>query len=631
MGEALGEIRPGPESDEAEMTHLFTVRFLFNRPLRGGCEAAQSPPLQAPHQRGCEPRLAGDVGRRRRALGQGPLAEVVGHGLVDLKGPNAPLRVYSYRPSARKTGLIEHTFKFPDFQNRRSSPSLKNTILRAELWADKDGKAIPAERVGGLLNSSVPKSRRIQTENGARLRLTGIDVVRHKGRNYENKPFNEKLKALREITRGTKGVVETPPIAVTPEEKRQMLEDVQSSTRMPETREGVILQQMGRSAPPTKVKFKPQDDVYVRGVFSKSRGAAKGHAGGFEYSITPDGPVVGKVGTGFSHAMRKDMMDNPDKYVGRVAKVKSQGPYRSGALRAPSFDEWHIDKTPPELLKEAGKRAGELYHGSPYKLERLEPRLEHGDPKVPDAVFGTPIRTFALAYAGGKWGDRDINQSVWYDKDDNPIEMSLREMRPGALKDIYKGRRGYMYTLPSDGFELPPRRGARWEQLNRSAATPTKVEEIEDVMAALEADPLARIYSYDPKHPRTREAIQRSVSRMREMEPDDAEKYKKWRLERATPEIAAMLEEEMLKKESQDATLAEIKRYRERAVREATPDKVVTLAQLAGGSTRGIGAANVGMRLLRQHIDTEYPGAVNNVSSNIRSRVGEVSRWKRYE
>lgn len=282
------------------------------------------------------------------------------HVLVDLKGPDKPMRVYSYRPTERKTGVIEHTFKFPDFQNQTTSPSLKNTLIRAELWAsDKSGKAIPAEQLGGLLNSGVPKSRAKQKEQGVKLRLTGIDVVRHKGVDYRNKDYDQKLKAMREISRGTKDRVELPAVARTEEEKRHLLGAIKAG-KVPETKEGVVLQRVDHPAPPTKVKFKDQADVYVRKIFDKPKGRVKGLAGGFGYSTSPDGPIVGRVGTGFSHAVRRDMLRNPEKYVGRVAKVESQGPYRSGALRAPSFSEWHLDKTPPELMKVA-RAAGKVW------------------------------------------------------------------------------------------------------------------------------------------------------------------------------------------------------------------------------------------------------------------------------
>lgn len=521
------------------------------------------------------------------------------HVLVDMKGPNAPMRVYSYRPTERKTGVIEHTFKFPDFHKRTTSPSTKNTLLRAELWASKDGKAIPAEQLGGLLNSGVLKSRAKQQEGNIQLRLTGIDVIKHQGKNYENKDFDEKLRALRTITRGSKGIVEMPLVARTPEEKQQLMKDIEKG-KLPETKEGVVLHRVDGNAPPTKVKFKPQDDVYVRDVFSRERGKARGHAGGFAYSVTPDGPIVGRVGTGFNHSTRKDMLDNPDRYIGRVAKVHSQGPYRSGALRAPSFDEWHIDKTPPELMKEGA----ELYHGSPRRLKQLKPRGEHGDPRVPNAVFGTPSRPFALAYSGKKWGDRDIEQGMRYDENDEPTEMYLREMRPGALKELYSGQRGYLYTLPSEGFEPPPRKGAKWEQINRSIVVPTKTEEIRDVYEALRKDPIVRFHEYDPEALETRAAVQRSIKRMGEMRPKDAKGYKKWRLENAPPEISRMFEEEM-SKTSQEDVLGAIKDYKEKAIKEISPDEAVQIARLASRRTRLGAASTVGLGYAKEYLNAK--------------------------
>jgi hypothetical protein len=56
------------------------------------------------------------------------------------------------------------------------------------------------------------------------------------------------------------------------------------------------------------------------------------------------------------------MLANPERYIGRVAKVRSaeafqnrQDPSQLGALRAPSFQGWHLDKTDPELLKEGAE------------------------------------------------------------------------------------------------------------------------------------------------------------------------------------------------------------------------------------------------------------------------------------
>ena len=685
------------------------------------------------------------------------------HVLVDMKGPGRPLRVYSYRPTERKTGVIEHTFKFPDFHNRTTTNAAKNSMIRAELWGSKDGKAIPAEQLGGLLNAGVLRSRKMQQENGVQLRLTGIDVVKHHGRDYSNKTFDDKLRALREITRSSKGVIELPPVARTEEEKRRMLSDIETG-RLPETKEGVVIHRVDGAAPPTKVKFKPQDDVYVREVFDKPRGKARGFAGGFGYSLTPDGPVVGRVGTGFDHRTRMDMLEHPENYVGRVAKVRSQGPFRSGALRSPSFDEWHIDKTPPELMKEgassvsigkittdadaeqfldrfnklqkdvytkgeiiAAKKGDEyvggivlkpgaggryqqklykkhgvkpgvtvsnfivspsergkgiggrllaeatdgrgtvvlgtdnrgvytdkaalhlyqnagfrpikrerrstfwvkeaqagsvLYHGSPARSDKLEPRQARKDTKMLPAVYGTPERTFALAYTG-KWGDRDINQSTHFTKDNKLKRMELREMRPGAIDEAYKGRRGYVHVLPSDGFEPTPhkRSTAHWELINRNAVIPTEVEDL-DALEALRADPKVRLIPYDAKSPGTAIAVRRSIKRMNKMDPSEREEYRKWRLEVAPPEIAEMFNRE-LAKSAQEKALDAVKGYKQKAVAGIAPDTVVRLGYLAGKRARGMGAIN----LVKDHLDEVRPGLVDKYQSQLKHGVKQdVSR-----
>jgi hypothetical protein len=263
------------------------------------------------------------------------------HALLELNNGEM-MRVYSYRPTARKTGVIEHTFKFPGFQNVKGTPETARTLVRAEVWgSDKAGKAISAAQLGGILNSSVPNARR-KLDEGVLMRLTGIDVVRHKGKNMEGAPFGEKLKVLQQVTDATKGVVELPEMARTAEEKRKLLSAIESGS-YPATKEGVVLRSLKSGAPPVRSKFRPDTDVYVTGVFTKPRGEARGMAGGFTYSHAPGGPTVGRVGTGFTQAERQRMLRAPEEYVGRAAKVLSLGK-TEGALRAPSFAEWHLDK-----------------------------------------------------------------------------------------------------------------------------------------------------------------------------------------------------------------------------------------------------------------------------------------------
>jgi hypothetical protein len=38
------------------------------------------------------------------------------------------------------------------------------------------------------------------------------------------------------------------------------------------------------------------------------------------------------------------MYNNPNKYIGKVARVFALGQHPSGALRAPAFSNWHLNK-----------------------------------------------------------------------------------------------------------------------------------------------------------------------------------------------------------------------------------------------------------------------------------------------
>lgn len=174
-----------------------------------------------------------------------------------------------------------------------------------------------------------------------------------------------------------------------------------------------------------------------------------------------------------------------------------------------------------------------LYHGSPSDLDVIEPRADHGDPRVKSAIFASPSRTFALAYSGGKWGDRDIEQSTRSGK--HP-KMLLREMRPGALQEVYD-RPGHLYEVPEEGFEALPGRRTAKELVNYERVKPVGHERISNVLKALQADPSVDLHPYDPKHPDTVAAIRRQVKRVAEMTPDMASGYKKWRMEVAPSEI----------------------------------------------------------------------------------------------
>ena len=197
-----------------------------------------------------------------------------------------------------------------------------------------------------MLNASAWRSRELQRERGE-LRVSPTNVVMYDGENVEDLPFEDKLVMLRELARAIPEL-ELPDTAATPGEKRQMLEDTERG-RHPQTREGVVIQDLKVRAKPKKVKFKEDTDVIIKEFFP-GKGKYKGESvGGFWYAYedAPD-KIVGKVGTGLSDKLRRDMHKNPQKYIGRVAKVEGTEKYKRGenrgAIQKPVFKEFHIDK-----------------------------------------------------------------------------------------------------------------------------------------------------------------------------------------------------------------------------------------------------------------------------------------------
>jgi hypothetical protein len=272
------------------------------------------------------------------------------HSIIDLQAGRAP-RVFSYRTAKKApTGLIEHTHKLTDLLEDKVPKSLDGTVLRGEILAvDKKGKALPAEIIGGLLNTKVWDSRAKQKELGAKLHVFPFDVVKYKGKSMEGATFGEKLKVLRQVEMEI-GDLWLPELASTPAEKAKLLKRIEKGEH-PLTREGVVLVDPEKPGTPTKAKFAPDFDVFVRDVHpavSGKTGEKHNRAGAISYSWTEDGPVIGQLG-GFSHDLGRDMLKNPNKYIGRVAKVKAMRVFageqgQPGALFQPRFKEWHLDK-----------------------------------------------------------------------------------------------------------------------------------------------------------------------------------------------------------------------------------------------------------------------------------------------
>jgi len=250
-----------------------------------------------------------------------------------------PIRLLSYREAkSTPTKFLEHTFKVP-FHDFKTPEALDKTLVRGELYAvDRKGRAIPAEAVGSLVNANTWKSRQLQEERKERLRLVPFDVLKYRGKNVQDKPYSERFELLKRLVSKSPKDVELPETAFNEPQKYRLLKKILEG-KLKQTQEGVVLWHRDQPVT-TKVKKNSDYDVHVRDVYPSTH---EGWAGGFDYSLTPKGKVVGRVGGGFTHALREEMVNNPGKFKGRVAKVRAQGMFPSGALRAPEFSEWRID------------------------------------------------------------------------------------------------------------------------------------------------------------------------------------------------------------------------------------------------------------------------------------------------
>ena len=300
------------------------------------------------------------------------------------------IRAASYRPTERESGVIDHTYKLPLATLQKTPAALKGTLLRGEIYGvDKNGKALACQEVSGLLNSSVQRARETQKEKGQKLVPAIFDIIKYKGKDVTHLPYSERFEIVKKIVSSLKHF-EVPRVAHTEEDKLKLMNDIRRN-KEPRTKEGVVFWNLkDPHAAPVKAKIRPDFDVYVREIF-EGDGKYKKSAGGFKYSLKSGGEIVGNVGIGLSDALRQDMWDHPRKYIGRVAKVTAQEQFPSGALRAPAFTDWHVEKGKQASVKQASPQPivpGMSCYAAARRLISANPTWSlHRGPPEPKELF----------------------------------------------------------------------------------------------------------------------------------------------------------------------------------------------------------------------------------------------------
>lgn len=248
--------------------------------------------------------------------GAGALASIGGRGI----------RVFGIRPD-KDGNTIEYTDHIGGLRGVDIPKELEGLLLRGEVVATRDGKVLPPQETSGFLNSALIKAAARRVNENVRLKMAPLAVVGPSGDEYDPGKVSEIVRKL-----GLPQFMEVPRYgkAAALEALRRMKEGTH-----PLTSEGLVIQRPGER--PVKAKLTEDSDVVIRRIFPAATSDGSHRAGGFEYSLPGSDEIVGRVGTGFSHELLRDMLDNPGGYVGRTARIRHLGQYDSGAYRAPGF------------------------------------------------------------------------------------------------------------------------------------------------------------------------------------------------------------------------------------------------------------------------------------------------------
>lgn len=228
--------------------------------------------------------------------------------------------VWSRRDSKRTGMPIEYTAKIPNLLGNIAPDDISNTVLQTEIFAADKKQEIPNRILSGLLNSNVWKSREAQEALKTPLRIAATNVFKYKGKDVSNLPIEQRYEIIKEISKKY-------PIIYNPL-------TLEKKINFPE---GKVV---WRNGMPYKIKHRPDFDVFVRNIFPDKTGKM---AGGFEYSLSPNGKTLGRVGTGWDHDEKTKMLQTPQDYIGRLATIYAQEQLPSGAYRSPSFKTWRVD------------------------------------------------------------------------------------------------------------------------------------------------------------------------------------------------------------------------------------------------------------------------------------------------
>lgn len=222
---------------------------------------------------------------------------------------------------------IRYTQHIGGLTNLDIPKELVGTMLRGQVVGQQNGRVLEPNQLSGLLNNTLEHNIQNRDRRNISLGLVAL-ALNQKG---IDKYDPAKVKAIVDKLKVDK-IVTIPSIATKQQFTKQLAQ--MQNKQHPLTRQGfVIYPKQGR---PLKAKLSSDADVIIRDIFQAKTKQGQ-RAGGFYYSLPNSQKVIGRVGSGIQHKVLKHMLANPQLYKNKIARIKVQDQYPSGAYRAPRF------------------------------------------------------------------------------------------------------------------------------------------------------------------------------------------------------------------------------------------------------------------------------------------------------
>jgi len=234
-------------------------------------------------------------------------------------------RFFSPRTSKATGERINYDAKVKDLIHIKSSQKITG-MGELDFIDTRTNKVIAAHETGGVLNSHSPVPSYLKP----RLTIYRIDYI---GRNDVHAVnYKENLGFIKSFVSNVNDSRVQSPITVDWENAKEVALQNEGLVGIPENES--ILE--GR-------KFKPRTDSHDWKITSIDlKPGEKGRTAGVVRFVNESGKEF-KIGASSmgNDKFVKDLQDNPDKYLGKVAKIESYGGHEGRASR---FVEFHLDK-----------------------------------------------------------------------------------------------------------------------------------------------------------------------------------------------------------------------------------------------------------------------------------------------